>query len=607
MNKILINTHKKDNIELLKIRDYYFDKARNLNTCKILLLAFPIVVAFVLAFFAQNAVIAKYKDIIVGGITLLSFIPIFFINRSISNNVCISNTFREEYDVRVLELPRNEYAYDYSVLETKKDIKEKELYIGPKHKFGKKYEYWYEEIFSKELTNNVICCQMDNVIYTYFAYKKYRTVLIVGLIGTLLISAGLALGASIAFKDYVSFFLCALVAIIPLLQMFVESIITSTELVRNNIHLKDMILNQTNTLTVQQLRMLQDVIITNRDNSLFIPRKIRNYFLKDGATYYEDLAKIKQQFLKEDEVSIPSSSDDIEVLSKDGNKTITLTEVQKRLTVMLSDVIKAFEKTNTKYFVDGGTLIGAIREKGKFIFWDDDVDLGILSCDIQGLIETLRKELPQYEFQTYENEEFYSPRLSSLRIREKNDKSIICEKDSPLYSKYERRGLFIDIYVYHPIYKSLRRDACYRKTHFHHLNKKIRNIEYMCLLNEDKYLPKFKKLKTKYLKRVYKYQRIAKNTNYYSYLPTYIDNLKKPGPYISSKDLLGDKLNTTSFAGLTVYVPNNPEAILKAIYGDTWNVSPHKTIEELKNDFKENWTFKKKFSTTCLKHISYID
>lgn len=607
MNKILINTHKKENIELLKVRDYFFDKARFQNRIKLALLIFPIIVAFVLAFFAKNDFIGKFKDIIVGAITLVSFIPIYIVNKSIANNVSISNTFREEYDVRVLELPRNEYAYDYSVLDTYKNIKEKEKYIDPKHRFGKKYEYWYEEIFSENLNDNTICCQMDNVIYTYFAYKSYRKVLIIGLIATLVIATGLALGASIAFNDYISFFLCGVIAIIPLLQMFVESIITSTELVNNNIHLKDMILNQKEPLSTNQLRMLQDIIITNRDNSLFISRRIRNHFLKDGSQYYKDLAEIKEKFLKEDQVSIPSSSDDIEVLSLNGEKTTTLTEVQNRLTVMLSNVIKAFNKTNTQYFLDGGTLIGAIREKGKYIFWDDDIDLGILTTDINGLISVLKEELPEYEFQTYDNDEYYSPRLSSLKIREKNTSSILCEKDSPLFDKYKYRGLFIDIYVYHPIYKSIKCDAYYRKQHFHKLNKKIRDIEYKCLLNEDKYLPKFKKLKDTYLKRVDKYHKIAKNSNYYSYLPTYIDNLKVPGPYISKSDLLGDGLKLTSFAGLEVSIPNNPESVLKTNYGQTWSVSPHKTIEELKNEYKEDWTFKKEFPTTCLKHISYLN
>ena len=606
MNKILINTHKKENIELLKVRDYFFDKARFLNRVKLALLVFPIIVAFVLAFFAKNNVINTYKDIIVGAITVVSFIPIFFINRSISNNVMISNTFREEYDVRVLEMSRNDYAYDYSVLEKYKDIKKKEIYVNPKNNFGKKYEYWYEEIFSDNLINNTICCQMDNIIYTYFAYKSYTKVLIVGLISSLVIAAGLALGASIIFNDYISFFLCALVAIIPLLQMFVESIITCHELVQNNIHLKDLIMGH-DKFSSEQVRMLQDTIITNRDNSLFISKRIRKRFLKDGSPYYKDLAEIKEKFLNKGVVSIPSSSDDIEVLSLNGEKTTTLTEVQNKLTSMLSNVIKAFNKTNTQYFVDGGTLIGAIREKGKYIFWDDDVDLGILTTDIEGLISVLKKELPEYEFQTYENEEFYSPRLSSLRIREKNTSSIICEKDSPLYSKYNYRGLFIDVYVYHPIYKSIRCDARYRKNHFHKLNKKIREIEYKCLLDENKYLPKFKKLKAIYLRRVDKYHNIAKNTNYYSYLPTYIDNLKKPGPYISKSDLLGDGLKLAPFAGLEVSIPNNPESLLKAIYGPKWNESPYKTIDELKQEYKEDWTFKKGFSTTCLKHISYID
>lgn len=607
MNKILVNTHKKENIELLKIRDFYFDKARILNRIKLYLLAFPIIVAFVLAFFAKKEIIGKFKDIIVGGITLISFIPIFIINRNISKNVTISNTFREEYDVRVLEMNRNEFAYDYSVLEKYKDIKQKERYINKKHNFGKKYEYWYDEIFSEDLIKNTICCQMDNIIYTYFVYKAYRKKLWIRLGIILFLAAGLSLAASIVFNDYVSFFLCALVSIMPLLQMFLESIITSTNLVNNNINLKNMIMKDNTKFDKEKVRTLQDVIITNRDNSLFISKRDRNAFLKDNSPYYSDLNDVTLKVFKGENITMPSSSKDIEVLSFDGKKRVTLDVVQNKLTKMLNDTVWALNKNNVKFFVDGGTLIGAVREKGNYIFWDDDIDLGILETDIESLIAKLSKDLPNYEFQTYSNEEYYSPRLSSLRIREKNDSSIVYEKDSPLYNKYFRRGLFIDIYVYHPIYKSLCMDKIYRRLFLHNLNSRIRDIEYKCLLNEEKYLPKFIRLKAKYLRRVNRYSKIAKNEEYYSYLPTYIDKSKKAGPYLKKENLLGNSLKEITFASIKAFAPANPEKVLEEIYGKDWNKSPYLSINELQNLYKDKWTFKKEFPVTCLKHLSYID
>ncbi len=594
-DRILFETHKKENIDLLKLRDFYFDKSRNLHFIRVLVQIIPTVLLVVsyLPYFSKMKVVSDYRDYVAGGLAILSFLLMNLIQAKIDQYMGVSNTYREEYDVKVFGLKRNEYLYDYSCLNNYQEKADKII------KNDDKYEYWYEEIFCNDNHyNNVVCCQMDNVIYTYHVYTDTRKHYTVGLIGFLML---MSLFWYLIGKA--SFFFISILTIFDILQLFIEYIFSSKELAEKNKHLMEKVQYDEKTeYSEDDVRFLQDYIVENRNQSLFIPKHIRKAYLKDGNRYYVDLDKVKNRLMKKEMTSVPSSADEIYVLSPDGKQIYRLSTIQQRLLDMFKEVVSVLDANNIQYTLDGGTLLGAVREKNKFLFWDDDIDIAIRNTDFEKAKQVLRKAFgDKYDFQDNESEEYYSPRLSSLRIREKGS-SIINEKDSPLFDKYKMRGVFLDIYVYCPILCSRVIDYTFRQLFIHTLNRSIKKTEYL-VNKSDKYLIAFKKKKAKYIKRVMWYEKHAKCEKYYSYIPYYIDNIKKPGPYIRTEDLYGNtKKNACNFEGVVCKVPVKPEKVLEACYGERWGKSPFNDVEKCLNDRKYSG---KKFGITKLKHLSY--
>ncbi|WP_168734363.1 LicD family protein [Pseudothauera nasutitermitis] len=106
---------------------------------------------------------------------------------------------------------------------------------------------------------------------------------------------------------------------------------------------------------------------------------------------------------------------------------------------MLKIVDYICTKHGLVYWLDGGTLLGAVRHGG-FIPWDDDVDIVMPRRDFDRFMEVARKELPsdlEIDPATGIIESDYSV---PCRIRDKYSR--IVDTQSPVH---EQRGLFIDV------------------------------------------------------------------------------------------------------------------------------------------------------------------
>jgi len=67
---------------------------------------------------------------------------------------------------------------------------------------------------------------------------------------------------------------------------------------------------------------------------------------------------------------------------------------------VLEATINTLNSNNIEYYLDFGTLIGAVREKA-FIPWDDDMDISLVNEDDYQKIPQLLKEIKDSGFRTY--------------------------------------------------------------------------------------------------------------------------------------------------------------------------------------------------------------
>ena len=102
-------------------------------------------------------------------------------------------------------------------------------------------------------------------------------------------------------------------------------------------------------------------------------------------------------------------------------------------------VDKICRENDIDYFIDGGTLLGAVRHGG-FITWDDDIDIGMPKDDFDRFCEIAPALLPKgYSLHTSANTKGFAPLWTKVF---KNDTKFI--EDVCTEAGYEQ-GIFVDI------------------------------------------------------------------------------------------------------------------------------------------------------------------
>ncbi|MDL2252293.1 LicD family protein [Odoribacter sp. OttesenSCG-928-J03] len=240
----------------------------------------------------------------------------------------------------------------------------------------------------------------------------------------------------------------------------------------------------------------------------------------------------------------------------------TLRKAQLRLLDMLVAIDQICRKHHIPYWLDFGTLLGAVRHKG-FIPWDDDLDIAIHRKDYRRLRKYLIKELPEnYFYSDWTTDKYHFDDYG--RVKDKNSSF-----PYPMFRKQKVQGLSLDIFTISEVpsaglrtlvnffYKRVFREVHrYGAVAYKSSLRRVLNIMIAYLLFPFVYL-------MKYINRFLAIFRIRKIVSYDYFTKTYTH---------SKKDIF--PLQEIEFEGKQFFVPFNTDAYLRDLYGDNYMQPP---------------------------------
>ena len=236
-----------------------------------------------------------------------------------------------------------------------------------------------------------------------------------------------------------------------------------------------------------------------------------------------------------------------------------LRKAQLRMLEILVEVDKICRKHSIPYWIDYGTLLGAVRHGG-FIPWDDDLDIGMMNEDYKRFLSIAPQELPnRFVVQNLSSEKYYP--LTFSKIVDKNSKVY---SNDYFHQNSKWTGIWVDIFPLikgnvkcrkwlDPLY-----GRCFRRVHhvepfnvtvfisyllfpFVWVAKQMMKFGFL-FCNSNMRMDEFGMTASLYRKQKY----------YCDYLPT--------------KDI--------RFEGIIVPAPNHTDKVLTDYYGDYMQIPP---------------------------------
>lgn len=251
--------------------------------------------------------------------------------------------------------------------------------------------------------------------------------------------------------------------------------------------------------------------------------------------------------------------------------------LQKKELDMVKEFLRICQKYKLKYFMAGGTFLGAVRHKG-FIPWDDDIDIGMYRKDYDRFLAIAESELSYpYKIQTYRNCEehhYYFSHIVDVRYKVRRMGSL---------DKREEY-VWIDIFPYDGLPKGNVRSFiiymrllfyrfCYHMAYFDRINiiRKDRVVWQKWMLQILKFIYKvFKFDKNKWRDRIdclLKRQSIDECDKIMSFMGVKLEKEIFPKKVY-------DKLKDYPFEDIYMKGPEDYETVLRQLYGDYMCLPP---------------------------------
>lgn len=120
----------------------------------------------------------------------------------------------------------------------------------------------------------------------------------------------------------------------------------------------------------------------------------------------------------------------------------TLRRVQLAQLSIAKEITRICDDNGIEYFLDSGTLLGAVRHKG-FIPWDDDMDIGMTRENYDKFIEAAKSGLKEeYFLQTWETDKNYPMPFAKIRLNGTKYVENVFEKAQM------HQGIYVDVFPY---------------------------------------------------------------------------------------------------------------------------------------------------------------